>query len=316
MNPSDAIEAIEKPLSSLPYSLSRHILEHLRKLTSHEPVIGIMGKSGAGKSSLCNALFQGEVTPVSDVHAGTREVQRFRLSGHGHSMVITDLPGVGESRDRDAEYEALYRNILSELDLVLWLIKADDRALSVDEYFWRHILQRGHQQVLFVVTQADKTEPCHEWDMAGIQPSPAQAQNIREKTEAVFRLFRPVHPVVLPHRHRIFAKKRRRYSVCSGPYIRLWYVSARTGWELDTLVSALMTALPDHAASPLMTRLQDELRTESVRAQAREQFTGAVDRIFDTAESVCIASVACTVLRAVRDTVVSVARAVWNWIFF
>ncbi|WP_432276299.1 GTPase [Escherichia coli] len=34
-----------------------------------------MGKSGAGKSSLCNALFQGEVTPVSDVHAGTREVQ-------------------------------------------------------------------------------------------------------------------------------------------------------------------------------------------------------------------------------------------------
>ncbi|MEK9113885.1 hypothetical protein P2R14_15690, partial [Escherichia coli] len=40
-----------------------------------------------------------------------------------------------------------------------------------------------------------------------------------------------------------------------------------------------------HAASPLMTRLQDELRTESVRAQAREQFTGAVDRIFDTAEN-------------------------------
>lgn len=100
-----------------------------------------MGKSGAGKSSLCNALFQGEVTPVSDVHAGPREVQRFRLNGHGHSMVITDLPGVGESRDRDAEYEALYRDILLELDLVLWLIKADDRALSVDEYFWRHILQ-------------------------------------------------------------------------------------------------------------------------------------------------------------------------------
>ena len=121
---------------------------------------------------------------------------------------------------------------------------------------------------------------------------------------------------LLPHRNRAFVRQRRRYSVCSGPYIRLLPVSARTGWELDTLVSALMTALPDHAASPLMTRLQDELRTESVRSQAREQFTGAVDRIFDTAESVCVASVVRTALRAVRDTVVSVASAVWNWIFF
>ena len=68
MNPSDAIEAIEKPLSSLPYSLSRHILEHLRKLTRHEPVPGIMGKSGAGKSSLCNALFQGEGHPGQCTH--------------------------------------------------------------------------------------------------------------------------------------------------------------------------------------------------------------------------------------------------------
>lgn len=65
MNSSDAIEAIENPLSSLSYSLSCHILENLRKLTSHESVPGIMGKSGAGKSSLCNAMFQGEVTPRS-----------------------------------------------------------------------------------------------------------------------------------------------------------------------------------------------------------------------------------------------------------
>nr|WP_077891058.1 ATP-binding cassette domain-containing protein [Escherichia coli] len=86
MNPSDAIEAIEKPLSSLPYSLSRHILEHLRKLTSHEPVIGIMGKSGAGKSSLCNALFQGEVTPVVTNGAIVIHTQRLKSDPGGNLL--------------------------------------------------------------------------------------------------------------------------------------------------------------------------------------------------------------------------------------
>ncbi|EII3456504.1 type IV toxin-antitoxin system YeeU family antitoxin [Escherichia coli] len=126
MNPSDAIEAIEKPLSSLPYSLSRHILEHLRKLTRHEPVIGIMGKSGAGKSSLCNALFQGEVTPVSDVHAGTREVRRFRLSGHGHSMVnrlhyLADRAGIrGLFSDADAYHlDQAFPLLMKQLELML-----------------------------------------------------------------------------------------------------------------------------------------------------------------------------------------------------
>lgn len=126
--------------------------------------------------------------------------------------------------------------------------------------------------------------------MVGIQFFFVQVQNIREKTEAVFRLFRFVYSVVV--------------------------VSVRIGWELDTLVSAFMIAFFDYVVSFLMIRLQDELRTEFVRFQVREQFIGAVDRIFDTAESVCIVFVVRTVLRVVRDTVVFVVRAVWNWIFF
>ncbi len=78
------INVLKQPLSILPEHISDLVLEHIRQSIHYEPVIGIMGKTGAGKSSLCNALFQGEVTPVSDVHAGTREVRRFRLSVVAH----------------------------------------------------------------------------------------------------------------------------------------------------------------------------------------------------------------------------------------
>ncbi|WP_201285307.1 GTPase, partial [Klebsiella pneumoniae] len=86
-NKHDGLQAFEHPLALLPHSLRNDILKHLRNLTQYEPVIGIMGKTGVGKSSLCNALFQGEVTPVSDVEACTRDVLRFRLSSGSHSLL-------------------------------------------------------------------------------------------------------------------------------------------------------------------------------------------------------------------------------------
>lgn len=176
MSKPDGLQAFEQPLASLPRMLRQLILERIQNLTHYEPVIGIMGKSGAGKSSLCNELFRGEVSPVSDVNACTRDVLRFRLRSGRHSLVIVDLPGVGENGLRDQEYRALYCRMLPELDLVLWVIKADDRALTVDEQFWHGVMQPYRQKVLFVINQADKIEPCHEWDTLTSKPSGAQTK--------------------------------------------------------------------------------------------------------------------------------------------
>lgn len=241
MQKSDGLLAIEKPLASLPHTLRSLILKRLRSLTQYEPVIGIMGKSGAGKSSLCNALFQGEVTSVSDVEACTRDVLRFRLRNGNHSLMIVDLPGVGESEQRDEEYTALYRRILPELDLVLWVIKADDRALSVDEHFYRKVMLAYQYRVLFVVNQVDKAEPCHEWCTTDSTPSPAQQLTIETKRIAMQQLFLPHHPVCV--------------------------LSARTGWGVETLVDTMMHSLPDRATSPLTTQLHGRLCTEPVKSR-------------------------------------------------
>lgn len=291
MQKSDGLQAFEQPLASLPHSLRSHILDRLRSLTQYEPVIGIMGKTGAGKSSLCNALFQGEVTPVSNVEACTRDVLRFRLYSSRHSLVIVDLPGVGENGQRDHEYNALYRRMMPEMDLVLWVIKADDRALSVDEQFWHDVMQPYQRQVLFVVNQADKIEPCHEWDTHTSTPSVQQRANLKEKQAAITAMFTPRHPVCV--------------------------VSACTGWGVEEMVAAMMGCLPDNATSPLATQLHGRLCTEPVKSQARDGFGEAVGRAFDTAESSSFLPAPMkTVIRAVREAVVSVARAVWDWIFF
>ena len=72
MNNQQGLQPLNHSLSGLPQWVSERILQQVNQLTHYEPVIGIMGKTGAGKSSLCNALFAGEVSPVSDVAACTR----------------------------------------------------------------------------------------------------------------------------------------------------------------------------------------------------------------------------------------------------
>ena len=48
---------VKSYLTFLPEEIRQKILEHLHDVIHYEPVIGIMGKSGTGKSSLCNAIF-------------------------------------------------------------------------------------------------------------------------------------------------------------------------------------------------------------------------------------------------------------------
>ncbi|AXO38966.1 YfjP family GTPase [Enterobacter hormaechei] len=287
MSKQEGINAISKAMAALPTQLSGTILKHIHSLTDYEPVIGIMGKTGAGKSSLCNALFAGEVSPVSDVAACTREPLRFRLQAGERFMTIVDLPGVGESESRDAEYAALYREQLPRLDLVLWLIKADDRALAVDEHFYRQVIGESYRhKVLFVICQSDKVEPTS----SGNKLSTEQKQNISRKICLLHDMFQPVNPV------------------CA--------VSVRLQWGLRVMAERMIRCLPREASSPVTVQLSAPLRTDAVNKKARDDFGETVGSVLDTISSLpLIPAPVRTIIQAIRDTVVSVARAVWNFLF-
>ncbi len=195
-------KALQQDTEGFSEDAAQKFIDRLTEIRDYVPKIGVLGKTGAGKSSLCNALFGAELCPVSDVEACTREAKEVLLQmEQGKGMTLVDVPGVGENIRRDEEYARLYNNLLPELDLVIWVLKADDRAYSVDiECFEKMVRPYMEQGIPFfvVLNQVDKVSPFREWDCKRGIPGATQAENIRRKVTDVSSSFSLPSSRVLP----------------------------------------------------------------------------------------------------------------------
>lgn len=231
--------------------VTKETIEKIRETLGYVPRVGVLGKTGVGKSALFNALFGHDVAEVSDVSACTRTPQQALLDMQGDlsGVLLVDLPGLGESAERDAEYAALYRSLLPELDLVLWVVKADDRALAADKAYYRSIVEpeigRNATPFLVVVNQCDKLEPTDDWIRDERRPGPEQLANIEQKRSDVGALF------TLPTAE-----------VCA--------VSATRRWQLTELVDRMVDALPDHAKYGFVQGAEKEHVSENARQLGNE----------------------------------------------
>ncbi|MFD2365805.1 GTPase family protein [Pseudoduganella sp. GCM10020061] len=218
----------------------RKLKTKLKQMESYQPKIGVLGKTGVGKSSLCNALFGQRTAKVSNVKACTRSPQEMlvNLTPDGAGMTLVDVPGVGESEERDIEYQELYERLIPELDLVLWVLKGDDRAFSVDQRFYQEVVLPvvGKREIIFVVNQVDKIAPFREWDVAAAEPGKRQALNIKKKVADVGSKFK--------------SKRGKTPTVVA--------VSADERYGLVDLVNTIVDRLPDAKKFGFAREVRDE----------------------------------------------------------
>lgn len=231
----------------IPQEFKEKIEGKLREMRSYVPKIGVFGKTGVGKSSLCNALFGRDICAISDVEACTRDPQKVLLSfGNSGGLELIDVPGVGESSDRDKEYDELYQNLLPELDLVFWVFKGDDRAAASDEKFYKRLIRRyidAGKPFIAVINQVDKIEPFREWDVAERKPGAKQSTNIEAKRHNIAGLF-------------------------DLPLSQVLAISANERFGLVELVDAIVHALPNDKKMVVLEKIKAAEEADIAAKQA------------------------------------------------
>lgn len=153
--PDDIRKAIDKALEKVREQMQSHSLDKLAKelaaqgnLTDEEKrifteawekkkaeslKIGIIGKSGVGKTTTVNSLFQATFL-TSRTIVGTTDAQyKDFVLPTGSKLTIIDMPGYGRSVAEDEEYQKIYLNELPKCDIILMVVQADSADFTDDQ---------------------------------------------------------------------------------------------------------------------------------------------------------------------------------------
>lgn len=225
--------------------------EKVNEIWNFTPTVCVFGQTGAGKSSLCNSIFGENKFDISAYKACTLNRQEDHAKVHGDKKIrIIDMPGVGESESKDAQYQSLYEDVLMEADLALWVLKTDSRAYASDIKVWNNlkdIIKKTEIPVLFVLAQADKIDPIREWNPIENLPGQEQTGNLLLKKKEVEKDFGIQSLKIIP-------------------------VSSITRYNLKKLVLQIILALPKEKKVAFFNAATPEVRTNEASKDAEKGF--------------------------------------------
>ncbi|MDV2994339.1 MAG: GTPase Der [Chroococcidiopsis sp. SAG 2025] len=218
------------------------------EIVEQKPVsILLVGRTGAGKSSLINTLFRAELAAV-DVLPSTDRLQNYRWqTDTGETLTLWDTPGYEQVNRAQLREQVL--EYASSSDLLLLVNPALDPALQMDVDFLKDIqAEVTDLPVITAVTQVDRLRPIREWQPPynwelGNRPKEI---SIREAIQYRSQLLANYCDVALP-------------IVTADPQV------GRTAWGIDALSLALVQAIAP-AKQLRLARFMRDLETRTTAA--------------------------------------------------
>lgn len=235
------------------------------------PQIAIIGKTGVGKSTTINKLFDPQPNlPVDHIEPATKSIEILTLSlgDRGH-LIFVDCPGLGDSEEADNRNIKAYREILHQSDVAVWILKADERALGVDQNFIRQVLPEELRRRLIVgINQIDKIEP-GEWNLKYNLPSPEQEKSIPLRVEYVRKRF--AEAGIVPFAIIPYSAKKNRYllklfraMVDACPSDRVPSLVTRSSLDSFVSPSVLLAVENIETESPSVSQDAENIETDPV----------------------------------------------------
>ncbi|WP_059173538.1 GTPase family protein [Bacillus sp. FJAT-27445] len=167
---------VESKLPEVLKSKIRNELEQLKQFTlnARPARIAIVGRRGAGKSSLINAFFGEKRAEIGDVKARTGMGKWHTYQSESGDLEILDTRGLGEADQPEEKFlrETALEEVQSSVkekcpDVILFLSKAKEVSSRIDEDIeqllqLRKMIEAEHNYkipVVGVVTQVDELSP-------------------------------------------------------------------------------------------------------------------------------------------------------------
>ncbi|MBD2006102.1 MULTISPECIES: GTPase family protein [Cyanophyceae] len=123
----------------------------------------LAGRTGSGKSSLINTLFQADRAAV-DVLPSTDKIQNYQWQlENGETLTLWDTPGYEQVNH--ADLRELVLDYATNADLLLLVTPALDPALQMDVDFLKDMkADIADLSAIAIVTQVDRLRPIREWN--------------------------------------------------------------------------------------------------------------------------------------------------------